>query len=480
MSPPNLASLRVEGRKYVRANVRAQGEVFHDVGLHLKGATGSFRPTDDKPSLTLDFDRFVSGQNFGGLTKIHLNNSVEDASYLKEQIGSELFRGAQIPVPRAAHARVELNGRPLGFYVLKEGFTESFIARHFKRADGNLYDPEGGHDVDQRLKRILGRDSEDDQTALKRLAAAAVEPDLRRRWEHLRAALDMDRFLTFMAVEVMIGHWDGYGLGRNNFRIYHDAAADKIVFLPSGMDQIFSKADLPWKPKLRGLVARAVMETSEGRQQYAARFKELFETLFSDERLTNRVNQFLAELRPFLRTDELGTIRREAAELCAQIHAREISLRNQMSEPEPAFPDFKHGLAPLNGWNKVDEPAGGGMQEATTPERKAALHIVAGPKTSASWRTSIRLNPGRYRFRGEAKANGVSPLPFGENHGARLRVAGRANQSSELTGTRDWQKLEVDFEVSATNTEIVLMCELRASAGEAWFDQESLVIVRLP
>src|SRR5438132_14029911 len=134
------------------------------------------------------------------------------------------------------------------------------------------------------MKRHLGPASDQDQLALQQLAAASLEPNLNRRWECLHQTLDIDRLLTFMAMEIMICHWDGYCLGRNNFRIYHDPATEKIVFLPSGMDQIFSKADLRWKPEMAGVVAKAVMQTPEGRQQYASGFKSIFDALFVPER----------------------------------------------------------------------------------------------------------------------------------------------------------------------------------------------------
>src|SRR6266487_497943 len=326
LTPQNIDRLRTESRKYVPASIRAFGELFREVGVHLKGA-GSYRPINDKPSFTLDFARFVPAQSLRGLQKIHLNNAVQDCTYLKEQIATELFRAARVPVPRVAHALVSLNGRELGLYVIKEGFTEEFLNRHFERADGNLYDTDDGHDVDQLMKRPLGQDSTHDQIDLQHLAAAAMEPNLSRRRERLQQTLDMDRFFAFMSMELMICHWDGYCLGRNNFRIYHDPGTDKIIFLPSGMDQVFSKADMPWKPDMAGLVARAVMEIPEGRQQYAARFSELFGTLFVSERLTNRINQLLVDLRPWLKAGAFREMRRDAAELCVQIAERERSLR---------------------------------------------------------------------------------------------------------------------------------------------------------
>src|SRR5262245_7103996 len=53
LTPQNVERLRVQSRKYVRADVRASGELLPEVGIHLKGSTGSFRGIDDdKPSFT--------------------------------------------------------------------------------------------------------------------------------------------------------------------------------------------------------------------------------------------------------------------------------------------------------------------------------------------------------------------------------------------------------------------------------------------
>src|SRR6185369_9004699 len=147
--------------------VTEAGVRYDDVAVRLKGSVGSFRPIDDKPSFTLDFARFHPGQKFHGLRRIYLNNSVEDASYCNEQIGSELFRGAGIPTPRVSRAVVALNGRRLGLYVLKEGFTEDFLSCYFKNVGGNLYEPDEGHDINQHLKRGSIRAPIRNRTALK-------------------------------------------------------------------------------------------------------------------------------------------------------------------------------------------------------------------------------------------------------------------------------------------------------------------------
>jgi len=229
---------------------------------------------------------------------------------------------------------------------------------------------------------------------------------------------------------------------------------------------------------MSGLVARAVMEIPDGRRQYASKFKELFGALFVSERLTNRVNQLLADLRPSLKTSVFRKMHRDAAGLCVQIAERELSLRKQLSEPNPAFPDFDHDVALLGGWKAFDEPVGGKMQDDQLPDSKGVLRIIAGAKTSASWRTTVKLKQGLYRFQGRVKVIGVTALPFGNSHGAGLRAAGKTQRSAELMDTSDWEELKTEFEVYAGEEEVMLICQLRANSGEAWFDKASLSLVR--
>ena len=61
-------------------------------------------------------------------------------NYLNEKLGTLVFAKAGIPAPAVHHALVEMNGRRLGLYVLKESFTQEFLARNFGSPAGNLYE----------------------------------------------------------------------------------------------------------------------------------------------------------------------------------------------------------------------------------------------------------------------------------------------------------------------------------------------------
>ncbi len=273
-----LDKLKKAPREYVRVTLReGDSTVYKDVALRLKGAAGSFRNWEDKPALTLNTDKYVSGQRFHGLDKFHLNNSVQDVGYANEAICGELMRAAGVPAARTTHAVITLPDRRPRLYVLKEGFDQVFLKQHFKNASGNFYDSGFLQDIDAKLKKSGGENDVPDHGDLKALAAACREPDIAKRLAKLDKLLDVDRFVSMMVLETVTGHWDGYGLHHNNFRVYHDPTSGKLVFMPHGMDQMFQNAAAALDPPRHGLVARALFETPEGHAKYKARLAELME-----------------------------------------------------------------------------------------------------------------------------------------------------------------------------------------------------------
>ena len=56
--------------------------------------------------------------------------------------------------------------------------------------------------------------------------------------------MDLDRFLSFWASEVLVGHCDGYAGDRNNYWFYR-VPDGRFVFLPWGTDGTFHLSDDP-------------------------------------------------------------------------------------------------------------------------------------------------------------------------------------------------------------------------------------------
>ena len=291
----NLKLLVGEPKKYVRSTVVVGDKTYKEVALHLKGAAGSFRNWDDKPALTLNFDKFVKDQTYQGLDKLHLNNSVQDPSFLNEIACSELARAMGLPTARATHAVVELNGRKVGLYVLKEGYNKHFVERNFPDASkGNLYDGGFLQDIDQKLK--LDQGTPNDGKELKALTAACQIGDPVKRYEAVEKLVNVDLFAKNVALQFLAGDWDGYVRNRNNFRVYFNPKDGKAVFIPHGMDQQFADPNEPIWHGANSLVAKAILENDAGKKKAIAAYKELSEKHFTPEFL-RRIDEWIVHTR---------------------------------------------------------------------------------------------------------------------------------------------------------------------------------------
>ncbi|MEI6323911.1 MAG: CotH kinase family protein, partial [Gemmataceae bacterium] len=300
IAPAEEASLRREPRKYVRAQfIENQGKGV-EVGIKIKGAAGSTRPYDDKPALTINMDRYHREQSFHGMDKFHLNNSVQDETYLHEKIGFALSSAAKVPASRVTHARVRINNRDLGLFVLKEGFDTTFLKNYYPDNKGNLYDGGFLQDIDANLQLDIGPGPED-QRDLKALLAACREGDLVKRKIAVEKVLNVDEMISFMAVELMSGHWDGYARNRNNYRIYFNPRSQKAIFLPHGMDQLF--ADFSAMELPGAIVAAAVMNDPQSRRLYRRRVEALL-PLFEPKAMELVIDPVLKRLKPVV--DSLG------------------------------------------------------------------------------------------------------------------------------------------------------------------------------
>ncbi len=180
LTPEQEERLRVDPRRYVECTlVENDSTTFHSVRAKIKGSGGSRRDFDDRPALTLSLKK--TGERFHGLAKFHLNNSVQDESYLHELVASQICAEAGCPTARVTHARVWLNDRDLGLYVLKEGYDDVFLGRNFHSTKGNLYDGGDCQEIDAALEKDAG-EGPIDRSDIKALVDACREEDPERRW----------------------------------------------------------------------------------------------------------------------------------------------------------------------------------------------------------------------------------------------------------------------------------------------------------
>lgn len=334
-----------------RADVTIDGATVAGAGIRKKGFLGSL--DEERPALRIEADHFVSGARFGDdLEHVTLNNGRQDPSRLRQCLAYETFRAAGIAAPRCSFAHVTVNGRDLGLYVNVEPVKKRFLRAAFGEDAPAADRPEGlGQLWEGTLSDFrdgwLGTFEEklDEPPAAKAPLQAVIEA-LAASDEALLDALDqvidLDRFITFWATEVLVAHWDGYAGNTNNFFVYH-AADGRLAFIPWGVDGTF--VDLaargPERPASLlavGAIAHRLAAHPVGRARFQAELVRLLDDVWDEAALIDRIARWDA-LTFDAREPGSGQEGSQAvAALKLFVQGRRAAITAELADP-PAWPD---------------------------------------------------------------------------------------------------------------------------------------------
>ena len=285
------------------ADVTVDGATYREVGVRKKGFLGS--QSETKPSLKLRFDKYVDDQSLGGvIERMTLNNSNQDPSLINTCLAYKIFADAGLPSSRCNFATVSVNGENLGLYIHVEEIKAPFLARHFASADGNLYEgtiSDFTPDYRGTIEKKTNEDADDwsDIDAV----LAALQDESPAGLQALSEIVDLDRFLSYWATEVLVGHWDGYSGNRNNYHFYREPDG-RFVFIPWGVDDVFHLKDDPnifdniSNPPPSALALASIpnrlYNIPEWRTKYAVRLKQLLDEVWNETELLAYVDQLTA------------------------------------------------------------------------------------------------------------------------------------------------------------------------------------------
>ena len=503
-----LEQLRKSGGPWNRENdsdasatVRAGGQVWTNVAIHLKGAAGSFRPVDDLPALTLNFGKLQDGQTCEGHRKLHLNNSLQDASRLDEILASEMYLQSGLPTPRATRALVSLNGRYLGIYVLKGGWDKAFLKQHFGSSKGNFYDSGFLKDLDTNLERDSGEGAPDWSDLIALRESLAV-PDPAERLQRVSRHLDIDRIATLGALQILLDDWDGYLRNRNNYRVYHVPASDRLVLMPHGMDQLWRSPRGSFSPPLSSLLGQRLFSIPAMADRLTHRMRELTNTVFRPQFVDGVFSNAQSRLRERLvlegREAELPPVQRAVDSTLQRTRQRMAAFVSQRYQPPQPGEFDSNDRMRLTDWSSSSPEQEGYATRIEAAEGTSVFRITASAdEGQTSLQKRILLAPGLYQWEARVRTRSVSGF------GACLDVEwGRRGQRFDegstplqsVTSTADWTLLKREILIPARGEggrrrpggpmgengssprEIILHAELRADSGTAEFDADAFVL----
>lgn len=268
---------------YFKADISIDGVRIESVGLRKKGFIGSL--DNDRPSLKINFDKFVSIDPIKGLSQLTLNNNKQDKSQVSQLLTYKLFRDAGVHAPRTNFARVTVNGQYLGIYTNVESIKKPFLARSFGDKSGNLYEGTLTDFHPKTVEKLEAKtnEKENDRGKILRLAKLlATDGDL--DIDEIEKLVDLDNFLRFWAIEGMVRFWDGYASNQNNFFFYMDPTKERGYFIPWGADSSFSKGGGPF----------ARFSNQDGTILYAQ--STLANRLYNSDGIPDRYRETMSEL----------------------------------------------------------------------------------------------------------------------------------------------------------------------------------------
>ncbi len=243
--------------QYVPASLQFEGKTYENIALRFKG-NSSYRSSSRnlKRPFKIDFNKYVKGQKFHGLTRLVLNNNTFDAAQLRETLAYEMFRETGVAAPRTALARVYLTvpgefNRPfLGLYTVVEPVDERFLTDRFGAKDGLLLKPT----VPQGLT-YFG----DSWQAYKGPYTPKTEvSDADARWfiamtrsldsssdsnfqVEIEKYFDVDQFLRFLAVQTATANLDSLlSMGHNHY-LCRNPKSGKLNWIPWDLNEAFGR-----------------------------------------------------------------------------------------------------------------------------------------------------------------------------------------------------------------------------------------------
>ena len=221
-------------------------QTIDSIGFRARGNTSL---ASQKKSFKLDYNRIIPGQKFQGLEEMNLNGEHNDVSIMRSFLAQKLLRAAGIPSSRTSYVQLFINGEYKGLYLNVEHLDDEFLDLRFPgQANGNLLKCAYGEDLSwwgsnptnyQNIYELkTNKDSADYSALLDFIDVLNNTPSSSFVCD-IQEVFDVDLFLRNIALEILMGQWDGYAYNKNNFYLYQRESDGKIVYISYDLDNTF-------------------------------------------------------------------------------------------------------------------------------------------------------------------------------------------------------------------------------------------------
>ena len=301
------------------------GNEYRNIAIRLKGGGTRGGASQGRPPLRLTF----RDTNSFPVRELSLNNNVFDSSFMRDALSYKLFSDFAVPAPKTAYVKLYVafrdstsgstSKRYLGLYTVSEIVDEQFIQVHFGDSSGLLLKPELGN-----LSFDAGRSWEDfaqflypktpatpaQQERMMSFIQLLRKNDAATFREQIGSYIDVDNFLRFLTVTVVLANLDSYLAMAKNYYMYLDPATGKLHWIPWDHDLSFGGFFLCGTPadrinlsidnpsSVNDTLLRQLLAIPEMKQKYHQLLRDFLTKHFEPQSILRRIDQLAEILQP--------------------------------------------------------------------------------------------------------------------------------------------------------------------------------------
>ena len=301
-----------------------------NVGVRLRGNTSL---EAQKKYIKLDLNEYENLE-LKQLEKLNINSEKNDPTLLRSRLSLEMYRAAGVMASRVAHTELYINGNYFGLYSNVEHLDEEFIQRRFEGSEGNLYKclypatlqdvgPDGDdYKFEEFGRRVYelrtNRDADDYSDLANFINVLNDTPDANFECA-IEEVFDVDAFLRTMAIDALIGNWDGYAYNKNNFYLYHDVNTGRFIYIPYDLDNTWG---IDWVSRDWGTrdvndwgrhndprpLYNRIMGVTRYKERYNFYLEHFMATFFTETAVHDRIDALKALTSPSVTYDPLRAL----------------------------------------------------------------------------------------------------------------------------------------------------------------------------
>ena len=223
-------------KQYHVCSVTINGERFDSVAIRTKGASSLDDVTNmksDRYSFTLKLNKYKKGQKYHGMTKLHLNNNIWDATQMKDAVVYDMCRYIGLPAPLTNYAKISLNGKYFGCYLMVEAVDKHFCKRNYPDEKTNIYKPYHnlaymGEDMKNYADISNFAKVRGGEASMQSVVAALKSVD---EGKDIEEHVDVESVMKYMALQTIVVNYDCM-TGKNTQNYYLREADGKISLIP--------------------------------------------------------------------------------------------------------------------------------------------------------------------------------------------------------------------------------------------------------